>query len=119
MADMQRGDAGAGQLNLVVTRRRLLGGFGLAATVGAGLTGLLGSPPASAATSATVPTGNGFTAQAFAPACSCETRCSLSVGHCGGPCSSGYWCYYCNGCGYKGNICLSGCGGASTCTWCA
>jgi hypothetical protein len=68
---------------------------------------------------ATAPTGSGLPPQtAMQPACGCETVCSLNKGHCGGPCSSGYWCYHCNGCGLNGNICLSGCGGASSCYWC-
>lgn len=106
-----------------VTRRRMLrgvGAFGLGATASAGMAALFGTTPAYASTTATAPVGAGFPPQAaLAPACSCKTLCSLDVGGCGGPCSPGSWCYYCNGCGIKGPICLSGCDGSQTCYWCA
>jgi hypothetical protein len=124
MRDLQDHDAGLEVLNEPVTRRRMLrrlGGFGLAATASAGIAELLGVKRAYALTAATAPTGSGFPPQDPAPPpCSCETLCSLNVGHCpGGACPSGYWCYHCNGCGFDGNICLSGCNGDPNCYYCA
>ena len=108
-----------GPLDEAVTRRRMLrrlGGFGLFATASAGITGILGATPAYAAP----PTGIGFPpGTPVPPPCSCETLCSLNVGHCtGGPCPSGQWCYFCDGCGVDGNICLSGCNGDPNCYLC-
>jgi hypothetical protein len=124
MTNLQHPGAGLELLDERVTRRlilRRLGGFGLAATAGAGLAGLLGVKPAYASTPATATTGIGFPPQdPVPPPCSCETLCSLNVGRCtGGACPSGSWCYHCDGCGVDGNICLSGCDGDPTCYYCA
>lgn len=70
-----------------ITRRLAvsrLASFGLGATALAGLAELAGASPA------------------YAAGC-VGTTFNLSVGNCGGPCASGYWCYYNTGWGEFGS----------------
>jgi hypothetical protein len=100
-----------------ISRRAALrhaGTAGIVATLGMGLMEVLGASPANAKQSTQADTRSG--ARRTAPKTGQNPCCAtayLSKGDCGGPCPSGYWCYYTYGCGVH-YVCLQSSGQSTT-----
>jgi hypothetical protein len=109
-----------------ITRRialRRFGKAGLVAMAGAGVMEFIGAGGASAKTRSP---GRGIMVKSGVPVATgrasstpqspnVECRGTLAVGHCGGPCPSGYWCYNVNYCCFDYQyICLH-CSGTPSC----
>ncbi len=98
----------------LISRRvalRRAGGVGILATAGLGLVEMFGATSANAKEVAKAPVvnlkGRPVRTQRKENPDSCCGYELLAVGHCGGPCSSGYWCYFIESCGYNGFYCAS------------